>query len=101
MPMLKSRRSGQDLRSVVAQAELSNRLLDAVNEALVDLTIETPAMARLALLYHEARPNELGKENCTCGEQDTWDECPTLADQIAFLQRLADRPEIGETGKSE
>ena len=69
----------------------NNRLLDAIDEALVDFTIETPAMARLALLYHEARPNELGKENCTCGERDTCDECPTLADQLAFLRRLADR----------
>lgn len=69
----------------------NNRLLDVVGDALVDLTIATPAMARLALLYHEARPNELGKENCTCGERDTCDECPTLADELAFLRRLAAR----------
>ena len=68
-----------------------DRLLDAVDEALTDLSVETPEMARLVLLMDELRPGFLGKEGCSCGEIESCDECPPRDAQLAYMRKVASR----------
>lgn len=66
--------------------ELERKVLDAARDWTLDRNPTDPSSKRLFLAVCRAYPDELAyKENCTCGESDECDECPTRAQTEAAL----------------
>lgn len=75
--------------------EQERKVLDAAREwLLADRTPRDWEEKALALAVARAFPEDMvGKESCTCGEQDDCDECMTTA-QIAALIASWERDSI-------
>lgn len=68
--------------------EAERKVLDAAREWLVERSPKDSAEKALAAAVARAWPGEIGcKENCTCGESDECDECPTAAEAEATIRR--------------
>lgn len=76
-------------RSKQMTTELEQKILDAAREWALDRAPRDSGEKALFIAVCRAYPNELVyKENCTCGEQDDCDECPTKAAMEAALNNL-------------
>lgn len=71
--------------------EAEQKVLDAAREWLVERAPKGQAEKALAAAVARAWPDDLDcREDCTCGEADECDECPTRAQveaQIAQWER--------------
>lgn len=71
--------------------EAEQKVLDAAREWLVERAPRDAAEKALAAAVARAWPEDLAyRENCTCGEADQCDECPSRAQaeaQIAQWER--------------
>ena len=63
----------------------------AANNLIADMELVLSApQARLALALHDLDPTLIGgKENCTCDDPESCDECAPAADILAYLKATA------------